>query len=269
MRIEEKIRAQIKSTLRVRRISYAQLADDLDVSESTVKRMLTRSRITINDYERICHALGISLVDVLISAGSQSELETLTHKQEAFLCDNPITDYIFLRLMFGFSILDCKEELSLDKHEMERHLLKLDSIGLIRYGKGGRVRLIRRGPFRWVRGGPFENKFRVSFFVEACRLLTDFIRQPKDPRQRDKLPQAVELYLTDESYQKLTVEIDELILKYQKLTRLEQTSIPVRYLHPVVCVAAAVRENLWRRILIKNEPHSHKGKAGLDQQLKR
>lgn len=244
MAIEEKIRVFLKSTLKERKISYAELAAATASSESSVKRLFTKKKITLSQFEVICNYLGISTLDGLLAAFSgEQELQSLTRAQEEFLVSNPLTDYIYLRLMIGFSPSQIQNELSLTLPQLTKHLVQLDRHGLIRLGYKDQVRVRKRGPFRWIKNGPFELNFRESFFRLLCRRLEKI-------EQGNGVSFASELYLSEASFQNLQKEMEELISKYKRITRLEQLSLPTSKLSPAGLLMGAVKVNAWKELLL-------------------
>ena len=55
----------IKSALRMRGLTYRDLARLLEVSEPTVKRDLSKGRFSLRRLDQICAALGLTLADLL------------------------------------------------------------------------------------------------------------------------------------------------------------------------------------------------------------
>jgi DNA-binding Xre family transcriptional regulator len=53
----------IKSALRVRKLTYRQLAKDIGVSEATIKRDLSRGHFSLHRLDQICDALELSLTE--------------------------------------------------------------------------------------------------------------------------------------------------------------------------------------------------------------
>lgn len=256
MALEEKIRVFVKSALKEHRVSYSELAAALGQSESSVKRLLTKKKISMSDFEGICVFLGLSPADALLSASAgSSELAVLTRSQEEFLCRNPVTDYIFLRLMFGFPVTDVRDELRLSAPEMTKHLMRLERLDLIHTGSGKTVRVKKRGPFRWIEGGPFERKFKVPFF----RALSNHLESLLAGGGEEGPPSASELYLSESSYRNLKAEINELIHRYKRISRLEQITFNIRDLAPVGLLLGAAKVNAWKQMLIGNGSRSVDG----------
>ncbi len=249
MSLEKQIRSFLKQTLRQREITYSELADELKVSEPTVKRLMAGQRISINDLEKICLFLGISPTELLQMANKDNaEFTTLTYEQEEFLCLHPKIDYLFMRITFGFKVDQVAQDLNFSEIETENALCKLEKIGLIKVGKKRNVLIRKRSPFHWIPDGPFEKKYRFSFLRAASLRLEEllFLEKP------GSIAEAFELYLCQENQDKLVREIKELISRYKKITKIDQVTTPVNSLRPMTVLLGATQFNTWEKILVKS-----------------
>jgi len=79
----------IKSALRLRGLTYRDLAKLLDVSEPTVKRDLTKGRFSLKRLDEICTALGLTLADLLQPPEDQELVTQLSEAQELALVSQP------------------------------------------------------------------------------------------------------------------------------------------------------------------------------------
>jgi lambda repressor-like predicted transcriptional regulator len=86
-----RIVAGVKTALKTRGVTYAQLARRIGLSEASVKRVLARGTLSLRRLEQICEAIGTSVAEVvLLTRSSTSErAETLTLEQEKSLAADP------------------------------------------------------------------------------------------------------------------------------------------------------------------------------------
>src|SRR5262245_40583066 len=82
---------ELKRMLKARGITYAQLGKLIGLSEASVKRVFSRSTLTLQRLEAICRAAGTSVLDVtkLASGADDTAPDTLTWDQEAELAADP------------------------------------------------------------------------------------------------------------------------------------------------------------------------------------
>src|SRR5271156_3023153 len=78
----------IKSRLRAQGISYRELAKLIGISEPTVKRDLARGNFSLHRLDKICHALGVGVAD-LVQPAENAPLTELSEVQEQALATNP------------------------------------------------------------------------------------------------------------------------------------------------------------------------------------
>lgn len=244
MNIERKAKLFIKNILKERGISYADFAKDLNISESTVKRLFTQSKLSLSNFEKMCALLGITPLQVL-SADTNIRLETLSLKQEKFLCQTPYADIVFLRLMIGHSKDHIMNEVGLTERKLNTLLYKLDNHQLIRVSESGHILARKTGPFKWLKGGPLRKKYLKKVFNQSCEQLSHLVHEKTDDSH---LPKAGELYLTQESYQEMQHEMNQLIEKFKKTSHFEQAVLPMDDLEAVTYVAGLDRVDLWRKI---------------------
>src|SRR4249919_1794848 len=82
--------AALKRQLKAQGITYARLAQSLDLSEAAVKRMFSRQALSLVRLEQICAVLGIGLAELAIeSRQGQATLAELDAESEDALVRDP------------------------------------------------------------------------------------------------------------------------------------------------------------------------------------
>jgi transcriptional regulator with XRE-family HTH domain len=169
-----KLLATLKHALRARGLTYADVGEALGVAESSVKRLFSTGRFTLDRFERICKLAGLSVAELAReSEAAQARPRQLTRAQEAELVADPrllLVAVCVLNHIPAAAILDLYE---LNEAELVRCLTRLDSLGLIELQAGNRVRLAIDREFTWLPEGPIAQYF-------ATELRADFL----DPRHR-------------------------------------------------------------------------------------
>jgi DNA-binding Xre family transcriptional regulator len=146
----------LKGILRAKRITYAQIAQELGVHEATVKRHLNGRSVTLTTLESICRLVGVRLIDVVEAALDDSEESrcTISLAQESMLLGDRMRAFIFYLLQCGWTATRLRGEFGISESSLTHHLLLLDHAGLIRLMPGNRVKvLVSRRP-AWIAGGP-------------------------------------------------------------------------------------------------------------------
>lgn len=248
MSLELNLKNYLKQQLRERGISYRELSRGLEVSESTVKRLFSSKSLSMDEFEKCCQFLGLPISDVLLAAsGESAKLAQLSWDQEDFLCQNPVSDYLFLRLMFGFSIEDVQKELHLTPSDLKRALAGLEKHSLLSISKKNKPLIKKRGPFHWIEGGPFERTFKKIFF----KTIADHLERSRSDNASLAMASAFELYLCRANFENLKREFTELSTRYKKISRLDQLTFSAMDLVPVSVLLGADEFNAWKSVIFK------------------
>jgi DNA-binding Xre family transcriptional regulator len=159
----------LKQELRKQRINYRQVAEALDLSEASVKRMFAGSFFTLERLEKICDLVNMGLDDLVAQMKRNVEMTTeLTLAQEKELVSD-----IKLLLMAHFLINHLEFSAIIEAYEISetegiRLLARLDRMKIIELQPGTRVRLLISTNFKWLPNGPiqrfFEQKVQSEFF---------------------------------------------------------------------------------------------------------
>ena len=82
--------ATLKREFRARGLTYAQVATELDLSESSIKRTFADSRLSVERLEQLCQVAGLEISDLVQKSAEQRQrIVTLSEVQEREVADNP------------------------------------------------------------------------------------------------------------------------------------------------------------------------------------
>ena len=147
----------LKKLLRNSKITYKQLAKELNLSEANIKRIFAKDSFTLNRLEQICHVLEIELTDLFLLADKQKQqLQQLTQEQEQELIDNPKLLLLAVCVRDGWSFDDIISEYSIEKFEAIQLFAKLDRLKLLQLLPNNHYKLLIAQDFRWINNGPLE-----------------------------------------------------------------------------------------------------------------
>ncbi len=159
----------LKRCLRARGIGYRQVAQALDLSEASVKRLFSEGSFSLRRLETVCRMMDMSLFDLtrMTSMRGASERRVLTLEQERALAGDPHLLQCFYVLLNGWTAQQIKREYGLDEPRLVKLLTTLDRLGLIELMPGNRVRLLTARNIDWRPGGPvralYEQRMRRLF----------------------------------------------------------------------------------------------------------
>ena len=189
----------IKRMLKAQRMTYAQLAPHLGLSEASVKRMFSQQTMNLARLETICEVLKVGLPELVAHARADTEpMSALSDEQEEELVGDP---RLFLALYLALNRWREEEVLrkyTFTKAEWVGLLVRLDRMGIIELQPDNRARLRTARNFRWRENGPvmrlFAKKLIPEFFQrrfegenEQILLLAGMVSRPTGALLKQRL----------------------------------------------------------------------------------
>lgn len=167
----------LKTMLKGRGITYRDLAPVLELSESSVKRLFSTKALDLARLELICQHFELSLAEILRRADFSNEQSesTLEYQQELALAQDLRLLNFYVLLHDGRRVASIIKDFQIERAECERHLLKLDKLGLIELHARSRIKM--KGPRQLVfkRQGPLG---KVLFEQAKENYLKDDFEHP-------------------------------------------------------------------------------------------
>ena len=162
----------LKQALRSARITYADIAAHLGMSEANVKRLFATQSFTLLRLEAVCGMMNMDLGDLFsLHEAARERIHHLTRQQEQELVSD---SRLLLVAVCVRNRLDFDEILSgyrLTEPEIIRCLARLDHLGLIELLPGNRIKLLIDENFDWLRDGPIEGFYQQQIqgqFLDAA-----------------------------------------------------------------------------------------------------
>ncbi len=201
---------ELKRIIRSSPYTYADLAKIMNLSESGLKKILSKKDISASRLAQFCAALGISLSDLVNATEAQNFIDvTFTTTQEAaFLADAKCFLFFWFLVYERRSTTQIKELMRCDNSAVEKFLLKLDKLRLISYLHNGKIKLPSPKPIRWVGKSAFTKNLYKRW---GKSLVYDLIENPKPDGQYFMLRY---LQMSDDSFKELV----SLLTKIEKET---------------------------------------------------
>ena len=152
---------QLKKELKAAQMTYADLAQALDMAESSVKRMLAKGDMPLSRVDAICRALKLDFADLARRvAEAQPMLAELTLEQETAVVADKKLLLAAICVLSQWSLEQITSYYRLTEAEGIKYLAQLDRIGLIELRPLNRYRLKLAKTFRWRPHGPVMDYFR-------------------------------------------------------------------------------------------------------------
>jgi DNA-binding Xre family transcriptional regulator len=170
---------ELKRRLKDGKVTYADLAKSLKLSESSVKRMFAKKSMSLQRLEEICNLLRLEISDIVETMhGHRQYLTELTRDQEAALVADPKLLLFAFLLVNGWQIEEITTEYAIDGPEAERLLIRLHRAKIVELLPLNRFKLLTARNFTWRRNGPVQKFFEEEVQREflAADFTTDIAR---------------------------------------------------------------------------------------------
>jgi len=151
----------LKLELRAQSINYRQLAEKLELSESTIKHMFSTRNFSLKRLDKICELLGLELTDLVAKFNARSpKMEQLTLENERQLVSDLPLLLVAYCVTNHWTIQDILARYDLSEPECIRCLVQLDRMQMIELLPENKIKLLISNNFNWHRNGPIEQFFR-------------------------------------------------------------------------------------------------------------
>ena len=161
----------LKKSVRARGLTYATLAQRLQLSEASVKRMFSRGTFTLARIEEVLAAVELDLYEVArMCRGGSDGAKLLTHEQEVGLAKDERLLAVFWLVLNGGRFDEVVEAFAITRTELTVAFARLERLKLIEWGPRERVRLRVPRDFAWRPGGPAKKAYArraMAEFLEA------------------------------------------------------------------------------------------------------
>ncbi|MBO9489202.1 helix-turn-helix transcriptional regulator [Endozoicomonas sp. G2_1] len=153
----KQISETLKQLLKQHKLTYKQVAAQLEMSEANIKRVFATNSFSLERLEQICQLINLTLSDLFILLEKQQpQLTELTLEQEQELIDNPKLLLFAACVRDYLSFDDIISHYNIDLHQGIQLMAKLDKIKLIQLLPNNNYKLLLSRDFRWLKNGPLE-----------------------------------------------------------------------------------------------------------------
>jgi len=177
----------LKQVLRKYRVTYAQVANHLGLSEGSVKRLFSSGGMTLERLESICDLVNIELSDLFQEyERGRAHISHLTVEQEKELVASPRLLLVAMCARNHVAFEDMVNQYQLTEAECIQALAKLDRLKFLDLLPGNRIKMRIAPDFHWLPNGPvvqyYAKRVQEDFFSsrftgqhEARRFVTGML----------------------------------------------------------------------------------------------
>ncbi len=237
----------LKRELRRKHVTYRNIAQRLELSEASVKRMFASGQFTLERIDAICALVDWDWIDLAEAAkNSEKKLDHLTEDQEREIARDIELLMVAVSVINGFGFQDLVDHYQLSEAQCIQKLAKLDRLNLIELLPGNRIKLKLSTNFRWNPKGSIQ-----KYFLDV--VVQEFFNT-RFAGQEEKLV-VMNALLTDAAHQSIQQKMDKLAAEMSAAMQSE-ADLPVRAKKGNTLVIALRR---WRYKHF--EQHSRKSRA--------
>ncbi|MGE0171346.1 MAG: helix-turn-helix domain-containing protein [Oligoflexales bacterium] len=205
----------IKEIMRERKLRYHQLAEYLEIAESTVKRFMNDAELPLSRLLSICRWLDISL-DALYERVRELRypMVRFTEAQEEFFSSNLGHLNFFLALLGGKTPNDVSKEHKMGGETVSLYLRDLEKEGLLERLDGENVRLLLKGDtVVWDHDGPIGKTYTENYINTISQRAVAKLTNRGDLRLW-----TGSKTLTVKQYKNMQQDIEEVVERYRILS---------------------------------------------------
>lgn len=150
-----RIKQALRQLMKVKHVTYQDLADQLGISLATAKRLVSGEDLSLVRLYELADFFGMTLgeIEAFAASAQEDDGELYSEAQEVFFATEP-RYYLYYAELFRHTPDEIAERYALTKQSTNRYLAKLERHGLIRTTGKGKVRPVFRLAPRWRRNGP-------------------------------------------------------------------------------------------------------------------
>jgi transcriptional regulator with XRE-family HTH domain len=250
------LRNYIQKKLKIKKLTYKQLASELGVTEVTIKRWMTKRDFSVTQLIQIGEILGFGLFEVLHDDFKQTQTyQTYTDAQEKFMIEHPMAAFILMKLIAHEAPARVQKTYGLSSSAYFKIIRQLEAAGFLEILPGDKLRLMMKGPFLSQLDGAFSGHYipRMRQFIWT-HLESKFQKEIelKDEATAEdfEIDRPFEMYMTREMAADFSKDLMQVLAKYRYLTVLAHK--PGQDSRPVSGYIGVTDYDLWRDVYLKS-----------------
>jgi transcriptional regulator with XRE-family HTH domain len=208
----------LKRVLKSRRITYAELARKIGLSEASVKRLFSQRTFTLQRLQQALQALDMDFYELArLARGAGDAPQEMSEAQEHALASDPHLMGVFYLLFNEWQPAQIVARYELSDAELTRLLTRLDRLQLIDLLPGNRIKLkvsrhLRLKPSGAIRAKHGQRTMAEFLAVEFDRHGGHFVFEYRD--------------VSPASFAVMARKIDRLAAEFNELAELDSTLPP-------------------------------------------
>lgn len=149
--------ATLKKALKTNNITYKILAEKLDMSESSMKRIFADESFSLARLDQICTVIGMDISDLVAMMNrDKPRISELTEEQEKVAAADPRLLGVAFLVVNGWSYQAILNHYPINAPDLVRYLVQLDKLRVIDLKPNNQIKLLITANFSWRKNGPIQ-----------------------------------------------------------------------------------------------------------------
>ncbi|WP_438465697.1 helix-turn-helix domain-containing protein [Marinomonas sp. PE14-40] len=217
----------LKGALKSKGMTYREVAEKLDLSEKTIKRLFRDKDCSLTRLNDICDLIDLSIFDLLDFAKNYNEpLAKLSYQQQVYLGENPYHFNFLILLTTEHPIEQIQTTYGLSDVSVFRYLRDLDREGLIELGPNNSYKLRIQGKLLMQLHGPVHHNI-----LQKNEQFLNYVVQ-HDGEKGTQFSSAFR-FMSEHTLMALNQDLANLSRQYRKQAYQDESFLPKDKLIPV------------------------------------
>lgn len=158
----------LKKALKAHGKTYAEVAERLELTEASVKRLFSERSFSLQRLDQICQMLGMEISDLvqMMKEQTQRRIIQLTEAQEREIVSDLELLLVAVCVLNRWTLEDITGRYAVPETHCIRKLAQLDRLKLIELLPKNRIKLLVAPNFNWRRNGPIQRFFQEKVAAE-------------------------------------------------------------------------------------------------------
>lgn len=197
----------VKKNLKARNLTYQDVANALELSEPSIKRMFSDGNISLTRLDQVCTLMDMDIADVVKALESEIRQTTeISIEHEEALCADPKLLVCAFLVTNGWKFNEILSHYNYTPHELVQHLATLDKLKIIELMPRNRIKLLISARFTWNKNGPIQRFFEKY-------LVNDFLNDKFD--QPLEMNEFLVAMLSEESMKKIRDNMEKMVIHFR------------------------------------------------------
>ena len=156
----------LKTALKGKGVTYADIAVELGLSEASVKRLFSTESFSLKRLDQVCEFIGFEVSDLTNLMKQELTISRLTQEQEMELVSDRELVLVTELVINHWKFDEILSYFKFDEPELIQILVRLDKLSLVELLPGNKVKLLTTRNFTWIEGGPVQRFFQENIQSE-------------------------------------------------------------------------------------------------------